>query len=377
MIRFEPIPEVASFLMSARMARFPYPEVADAVTLMERRTKTPSSDTEAWRAVYRDVLHVLIPQVLDAQHRLEEERKSVASGRSDRAGAMSPGAVQAAQTALQSEINHWQGRLQQQEAEILSKVEPALKGLDVVSAPDKTTGELVFLFQMDQLKRFWLWLAEVEARWSANNGKLASVRGNEAVAPLLPAGAFEVQPADLRPPLWQPPELHGERIPEPGFFQILGATYRTIMTSVTAVSGLGFFVSRTIPSSEVVARVIPIVSGVVFFAALAYASITIPKERRQGMARLRARAKGALQREVTAVAKTRLSAVATAHKSQIARHLTSESARLKKDLAASPGALELAFSPAAMSGGLTTADLGRLQGEWPTAIRRHLEELTV
>ena len=245
MIRFEPIPELSSLLMSARMARFPYPEVADAVTAVDKRTKTPSSDTAAWRAVYEDVLAELIPQILDAQRRLEGDRKTVASARGDRSAAATPSAVQAASTALQSESNHWQGRLQQQEGELLSKVEPAVRNLDVVSESDQETGELVFLFNKSQTSLFWGWLAEVERTWSANNGRLAALRGQEAVGPLLPEGAFEVRATELRAPSWQPPELHGERIPEPGFFQLLGATYRTIMTSVTAVSGLGFFLSRT------------------------------------------------------------------------------------------------------------------------------------
>lgn len=369
MLVLEPIPELSALLLSAKMARFPFPEVAQAIAAAETRSRTPSSDRAGWKSFYKDVVSLLIPQLLEAQRRVDQDKHALQDQQGQRLSIER--VSMAVQGALQTATNEWQARLQEQDLQLVAKMDRAVETLAVTSEPDKATGELVFVFEPQGLEAFWEWLRRAEQQWADNNGNLVKIRAQEAIAPLLGSVAFEVKPAQVQVPALAPMKMRGERIPEPSFFQSLGATYRTVMTAVTAVSGLGFFLSRTITLEDFGKKVLTIVSLLVFLGATVYAAITIPKERKQSMARLIARSRLALARELTSAAKTRLSQVATSQRTQLSRHLAAETARFKLG-ATTPGGPVMGAAASPLAGGLMPADVAKLGGQWKAAIEKHL-----
>jgi hypothetical protein len=167
--------------------------------------------------------------------------------------------------------------------------------------------------------------------------------------------------------------MRGERAPKPTRLSLLGAGWKLATTGATTASGIGLLLSRSI-RSEAFSRLLTGVSVLAFIAATAYAVVTVPKERRQSIARLAARARTALSREVVSAAKAHLGQVSASQRTQLSRHLAAEGTRFKSGAGnAQPGAA--APPPAAMAGGFMPADVAKLRGEWKIAIENHLAKL--
>jgi hypothetical protein len=87
------------------------------------------------------------------------------------------------------------------------------------------------------------------------------------------------------------------------------------------------------------------------------------------MARLEARARVTLSRELVTAAKAHLSKAAKSQHTQLLRHLTAEATRIKAELGGSgTGAVPLPL----LGGGLMPGDVAKLKGEWKVAIEKHL-----
>ncbi len=377
MLVIEPIPALSAFMMCLRMAKVSDPSIADAAAAIEARSKaTKSSERQAWGAIYRDAA-ALLPRVVEHQSKLDREREAAqtAQGARQKVAQLSMGL----QSGLQRAAGDWTARLAQQEREIFAKAQKALEALEVTSFVDHQVGELVFQFAPDMVERFWGWLRSAEAGWAQNNARLVALRGNECIADVtaeLPAGmSFEIAPAPIEPPRFEAPRLRGNRIPNPTFFQSLGSTYRFVMSAVTAVSGLGFFATRVL-GGEHVNTVLPVGLGAVFVVTVVVAVFTVPKERRQTMARFRARARDALDKELNDAVRDRMKLVVDAQQASIKKHLNAEALRFKAGTRDSSGDLRPAqpsFSMTAM--GILPADIGRMKGEWKAAIEAHLKEI--
>ena len=373
----EPVAALSALFMCVRMAKLTDPDLAEAFSSLEARSRaTKSSEKAAWAALYREAAE-LMPKVVAHQARLDRERDAAQASQAtkQRLGQL----AMSLPSGLSRAAGDWSARLAQQERETLAKAQKAIDALEVTSLVDPKVGELVFRFEPAMVDRFWEWLRAAEAGWTQNNAKLVAVRATECIQDVLlelPAGVtFEVGPAPLEPPRFEAPRLEGSRIPNPTFFQSLGSTYRFVMSAVTAVSGLGFFATRVV-GAEHVSRVLPIGLGSVFLITVVVAALTIPKERRQTMARFEARARDALTRELSEAIRERLKIVVEAQSAAIKRHLNAEGLRFKsahRDPSGDVRGPQPSF--AAMAPGILPADIARMRGEWKAAIEARIAEL--
>lgn len=373
----EPVPALSALFMCVRMAKVSDPELAEALTSLEGRARgTKSSEKAAWAGLYREAA-ALMPRVIAHQTRLDQERDATQTAHAARQKLSQ--LSMSLQSGLSRAAGDWTARLSQQERETFAKAQKAIEALEVTSFVDPKVGELVFQFEPAMVERFWAWLRTAESGWTQNNAKLVAVRGAECIQDVLlelPAGVtFELGSAPLEPPRFEAPRLDGSRIPNPTFFQSLGSTYRFVMSAVTAVSGLGFFATRVVGADHI-GKVLPIGLGAVFVVTIVVAALTIPKERRQTMARFQARARDALVRELSDAVRERLKIVVEAQAAAIKRHLNAEGLRFKagtRDPSGDARAAQPSF--AAMAPGILPADLGRMRGEWKLAIEARITEL--
>jgi hypothetical protein len=373
MFVLEPIPQLSAMLLSLRLAKVQETPLGPDVGRIDASTKTAkSSDRRAWLQIYASVAQ-LIPRIVEQYSRPAQLAAVAAPAQAHRISTV----IAAAQTALQRASSDWTARLSTQEKDLARKASQAAEHLPVVSNVDESVGDLVFTYDPTQLGAYWRWLGDAERMWAMNNGVLVAHRAQESILDTLgeiPTGqAFRIVGAPLEPTAAPPPRLKGHRIPNPGFFQSLGATYRFVMSGVTAVSGLGFFATRVLGGGA--ARLVPIALGAVFVATVIVAAITLPKQRRQSMARLKVRAQEVLQRELEGAVRDRLKMTSDLQFSTIKKHLTAEAVRLKSSFReGAPAAV--APQPAPMfSAGLSPADVDRLRGEWKSAIEQRIQQL--
>ncbi len=377
MLMLEPIPALSAFFMCLRMAKVSDATIAEAATALEARGRgTKSGESQAWLAIYREA-GGLLPRVVEHQAKLDRERETTqnAAATRQKAGQL----AMSLQSGLQRAAGDWTGRLAQQERETFTKAQKAVEALEVTSAVDHQVGELVFRFDPDMLERFWTWLRAAESGWTQNNAKLVAIRGAECVSDVLselpPGMTFSVGTTTLEPPRFEAPRLRGHRIPNPSFFQSLGSTYRFVMSAVTAVSGLGFFATRVF-GGEHMSKILPIGLGAVFVVTVIVAIFTVPKERRQTMARFRARARDVLERELHDAVRERMKVLVDAQLTAIKKHLNAEAARFKagtRDSSSDARAPIPSF--ALMAPGILPADIARMKGEWKTAIEARIAEI--
>jgi hypothetical protein len=337
----------------------------------------------AWLAIYKDLV-ALLPRIVEI-HAAKEERAANSGGGvgSMRGAPMASHRVSSAvsnvQNALQRAVTDWSARLSTQERELVKRTEAATEKLPVVSNVDDAMGELLYVFDPAELDAFWRWMSGAEQTWVENNKELVALRAQEALADTLadlPSEmGFQVLPASIAVATASTPRLRGHRIQDPGFFQSLGSTYRFVMSAVTAASGLGFFATRVIGGS--IARLLPVVLGVVFAGTVVVAVFTLPKQRRQSMARLKARARETVERELLDAVRVRLKSVSDAQLSAIRKHLGTETARLKaswRDVAPSGSDLG-ASAPLSAPTHLMPTDVVKLKGEWKDAIEARIKQI--
>lgn len=148
-----------------------------------------------------------------------------------------------------------------------------------------------------ELAQFYGWLANLERSWAQHNAELVATRANEAIATVLGGHPFDfsVQPARINPPPAPSPgrpKVEGYTIDTPRAFALLGNGYRLVMSSVGAVSALGFLSARFGDVGQALKTILPPLMGLTLVVTIIVAAITIPRQRRQGLARLERDARG-------------------------------------------------------------------------------------
>jgi hypothetical protein len=382
----DPIPELTSFSMSIGLFKLGDGELENELAAFKTKLRaTKSSQTDAWPPIYRDAL-ALFSRILAANERFKAaSQPPPAAGGSGEDPRQLGLALSAAQSALQQAQGVWQGRLQSQvRTDLMPKIERSISSLGVENTRDRSTGMTVFKVVPAQLLQFYGWLRNLEEAWVANNAGLAAVRADEAVAEALGGSdvlGFRVSQPTV--PLPAPcdertPKLAGYSIPTPGPFELLGNTYKFIMSVVTAVSGLGFIASRA-AGKTLVDSAIPYLLGGAFMAAVIVALVTVPTKRRQGLARIEKDATGKVQDQLRQAIEVRLGQMSADQINAIRRHLTSESARLGADVRrriASEAPPPLAAPRAALGmAGIMPSDEEKLRGAWRVAVEARLAEL--
>jgi len=353
----------------------------DLATFKAKVRATSSSQLEAWPAIYREALG-LFQRVIAANDRSAVARAGPTGqlSSSDEARQLST-ALSAAQSALQQVQAAWPGRLQSQlRSDLIPKVERSIAQLNVQATRDRATGMTVYKLATEDLLKFYAWLHGVEQAWAKNNAELTALRANEAMFEAL-GGENPLQFTVSAPQLSLPrpcdersPKLAGHSLQTPGTFELLGSTYKYIMTVVTAISGLGYVASNMLGRGTV-GSVIPYVLGTAFVGAVVTAFITIPTRLRQGYARLLRDATTKVQEQLVRFVEGRFSQFSDNQLNATRRHLTSEAARLgaevRKRVASLPSPnLGPSLEPAAR--GLPASDEEALKGAWRMAIERRL-----
>jgi hypothetical protein len=380
---FEPIAAFSAMMMTLKGARLEQPELeAELGQLSEQARQTRASNVAAWVPLYRGAL-ALVPRVIAAQASIEERREG--KQRAQASQQQLAAAVQAAQSALTRATSDWQARIDEQvkgRDGLAGKAERSVEKLAVVALDDPATGQTTYRIDPAQLDGFVGWLGGNEAKWAENNGKLVAVRAGEALVAegvTFPPGiTFELAPLalDAGPPRLK---LQGHSTPTPSRFELVGATFKTIMTGFASVSGIGFIAPRILGASADLTRGLSVLFGLMLLGAVAFAAATVPTRIRQGRELLRQRASREVHRELLVAVEKRLGQVGELHLRELKRHFAAESARLRAlgrnsapEGVASP---QPAFGVGGVIGGLMPRDIEKLKGEWPAAIRARLSEL--
>ncbi|MBN1611617.1 MAG: hypothetical protein JW940_33590 [Polyangiaceae bacterium] len=373
----DPIKELVDFGMLARVLKLEDATLETRLAALRERMRSAKGDAE-WVAVYQEAL-VLFERVLEA---------CTPVGGSETPAPLDPAsakrkaqALAAAQSALQQAHSSWTVRLTTQlRNELWPKLERSVVKLEVSGTIESDTGMTRFVVEPQQLEDFYGWLASIERRWLDNNGELVAVRANEGMREA--AGNepfdFEVRPAALpaAPPCTpSSPRLHGHAVSTPGPFELLGSTYKIVMSVVTAVASVGFMASRY-SGSTLVAGLLRYALLVALVGAVVSAAMLIPKRRRQGNARLKHDATQKVQAELLSVLERRFNQLKEDQLGAIRKHLSSEATRLgvivreAQERASSP-----TMAVAALGARLSAKDEANLRGPWREATNARLVAL--
>jgi len=364
----DPIPALDGILLAVRMSKL----AGDATAqLTEQKRQTPrGAPPQAWIALYEAAIQ-LAGQAVQAQLRMDRERaqRQSAAAEQRRLSSLANEAVQ----ALQQEKMEWQTRLAQQEAQLAEKAERSVEQIECAERFDAAHGTLVFELDPASRQAFMAWLVDTERKWAMNNASLAPVRAKEAIERTTGAqGGFDVAAADPQSLLSDAaPQLNveGKSLPRPTTFAVLGTGYRAVMTTLGAVSMLGVVVGRIWTAASLV---LPIVSGATLVVVIVVAIVTVPKQHAQAMTRLRGAAKKEVRAQAVQRVRARLSRTAADQLRGLRKHLDGEAARIRVAARGSPDSgPEMAFS----AGGISPAEMSRLQGEYVEALRKRIAEL--
>jgi hypothetical protein len=373
----DPIKELVDFGMLARVLKLEDAGLETELGALRERTRSAKGDAE-WVEVYREALS-LFERVLEA---------GAPPGGSEARAQLDPAALKrraqalaAAHAALQQAHSSWTVRLATQlRNELWPKLERSVAKLEVSATIESDTGMTRFVVEPQQLEEFYGWLASTERRWLDNNGELVAVRANESMREAVGSEPldFEVRPAPLpsAPPCTAgSPRLHGHAVSTPSPFELLGSTYKIIMSVVTAVASIGFMASRY-SNSTLVAGLLRYALLAAALGAVVSAAILIPKRRKQGNARLKHDATQKVHTELLSTLERRFNQLKEDQLGALRKHLASEATRFgvvvreAQERASSPTA---AF--AAVGSRLSAKDEANLRGSWRDAVRRRLEEL--
>lgn len=372
----DPIAELRSMLRAATRWHLDDAALGAKIVDLQARVRDLLRRDPAWPEVYRQAIVV-------AQRVLAVGNAGSAGGPAT-AAAHDPRVLEqlasSARRALSQTQAAWPGRLSSQvRNDFLPKVERSVDGLSVTSQADPKTGTTNFRITPAELTQFFAWLANLERGWAQHNSELVATRANEAIAMVL-AGqqlGFTVQPARIHPPPspgpGRPP-LDGHTIDTPGSFALLGSGYRLVMSTVGGLSAVGFMAARMVDVGQVLKVVLPPIMGFALLTTLVVAAITIPRQRRQGLARLERDARRMVQSELKQALARRLQDYESSQLNDIRRHLSDEEMRLS--------ALTNAVRATPVAGvdrstaRVSEQDLAELQGRWLPALEARLAALT-
>jgi hypothetical protein len=373
----DPIKELVDFGMLARVLKLEDPGLETELGALRERTRSARGDTE-WTEVYREALR-LFERVLEA---------CASVGGSETPAQLDPAAAKrkaqalaAAHAALQQAHSTWTVRLATQlRNELWPKLERSVAKLEVSATSEPDTGMTRFVVQPQQLEEFYGWLTGVERRWLDNNGELVAVRANESMREAAGGESLdvEVRPVTLlsAPPCTGgSPRLHGHAVSTPSPFELLGSTYKIVMSVVTAVASIGFMASRY-SGSALVAGLLRYALLVAVVGAVVSAAILIPRRRRQGNARLKHDATQKVQSELLTALERRFNQLKEDQLGAIRKHLSSEATRFgvivreAQERASSP-----TLGSAALGSRLSARDEANLRGPWREAVSGRLKEL--
>jgi hypothetical protein len=373
----DPIKELVDFGMLARVLKVDDPELEAQLGTLRERTRSAKGDSE-WIEVYREAL-VLFERVLEAC--APGAGRETPTQLDPAAAKRRAQAFAAAQSVLQQAHSSWTARLTTQlRNEVWPKIERSVAKLEVSATVESDTGMTRFVVRPEQLEEFYGWLTSVERRWLDNNGELAALRANESMREAVGGEPldFEVRPAALpSAPACTAgsPRLHGHAVSTPSPFELLGSTYKIVMSVVTAVASIGFMASRYSSSTLVAGLLRYALLGAVVSAVVS-AAILIPKRRRQGDARLKRDATQKVQAELLSALERRFNQLKEDQLGAIRKHLASEATRFgvivreAQERASNPTA-----SLAALGSRLSAKDEANLRGPWQDAVNGRLEQL--